>query len=61
MTSILIYGEPKGEHLRVDVAEESVVLVSHELAVGRVQSQWRNRVLVSMSRATWQVIAEKIK
>ena len=59
--SIILFGQASSEHLRVDLKGEYVVLVSHELAVGRMTSHWRERVLVSMPKEMWLAVAQAIR
>ncbi|MFQ6027343.1 MAG: hypothetical protein ACE5Q6_07610 [Dehalococcoidia bacterium] len=58
--SIILSGDATGEHLRADVKGEDVALVSHELAVGRITSHWRERVLVSLPKEMWLAVAQAI-
>lgn len=59
--SIFLFGDAEGEHLRLDVREKEVVMISHEMAVGRIMSHWRDRVLVAMPKETWIAVAEELK
>lgn len=52
VNTFVISGNPKGEHLYATVTDTEIILVSHELIVGRVQNQWRDRNLVSMPLST---------
>ena len=58
---IFLFGDAAGEHLRLDVREKEVVMVSHEMAISHVSSNWRDRVLVAMPKEMWISVAEELK
>ena len=57
---IFLFGDAEGEHLRLDVREKEVVMVSHEMAISHVSSNWRDRVLVAMPKEMWIAVAREL-
>jgi hypothetical protein len=59
--TVYIFGEPQDEHLRAEVTEDLVVLVSRERAFSRVASFWRERNLAALPREAWLAVARTIE
>jgi len=60
--TIYIHGDAGGEHLRAEIKNNGeVLLVSHDLAIGRALSHWRERHMVNIPHSVWLKIAEEIK
>lgn len=59
--SFYIYGKAEGEHLRADVRGDEIVLVSQERAVTQVDTQWRERVLVTIPCRVWRAISAMLE
>ena len=55
-----LYGRKDGEHVRLENEDGNIVLVSHECIPGRVQNQWRDRMLLSLSLELMQAGLEAI-
>jgi len=45
---ILVYGVPQGEHLRMELMDTEVVLISRERRITRVDGGWYDRVLCTL-------------
>jgi hypothetical protein len=61
-SSYVLSGDPNGEHLRAEVKETEVVLVSHELRLVEYSSnQWIDRVMVSLPIELWHALSDIIR
>lgn len=55
-----IYGGPEGEHLRAELKDGYVLLVSHEQRFTKTDTQWRDRIFTDVPNEAWREIARLI-
>ena len=56
--TVYIFGDPEQEHLRAEIGDGEIILISHELRLSQASlNQWRDRVLAAMPVDAWQAVA----
>ena len=54
---VIISGPEDGEHLYVEWDDVTIVLRSHEMAITKVDTKWRERVLAAFPKSVWLTVA----